>query len=95
MPHVDVLGAYCPLRGSLALPTIDTGTGTWESWYPGSGVIEAMRTGAAFLLCKRHVFEKLQDPWFRMRVPARPIDFMAEVDNWARMKFDGVYCGRW
>ena len=24
-----------------------------------------------------------------MRVPARPLDFMAEVDNWARMKFDG------
>lgn len=89
LPHADVIGAYCPLRGELALPTIDTGTGTWESHYPGSGVLEVIRTGAAFLLAKRHVFEGLQDPWFRMRVPARPLDFMAEVDNYARIKFDG------
>jgi hypothetical protein len=89
MPHADVIGAYCSLRGDLALPTIDSGSGTWESWYPGSGVVEVMRTGGAFLLVKRHVFEGLKDPWFRMRVPARPIDFMAEVDNWARIKWDG------
>lgn len=89
MPHVDVLGAYCPLRGDLALPTIDTGTGTWESWYPGSGVVEVIRTGAAFHLTKRRVYEALKDPWYRMRVPARPVDFMAEVDNFARIKFDG------
>ena len=89
MPHVDVLGGYCPLRGDLALPTIDTGTGTWESTFPGSGVLEVMRTGAAFLLIKRRVLEAMKDPWFRMRVPARPLDFMAEVDNWARIKFDG------
>lgn len=89
MPFADVVGAWVPLRGELALPTIDTGTGTWESHYPGSGVMEVMRTGGAFLLCKRRVFEGLKDPWFRMRVPARPLDFMAEVDNWARMKFDG------
>src|SRR2546428_935210 len=89
MPFVDVLGAYCPLRGELALPTIDSGTGTWESWFPGSGVVEVMRTGGAFLLIKRHVFEALTDPWFRMRVPARPIDFMAEVDNFSLIKFDG------
>ena len=89
MPFVDVIGAYCPLRGELSLPTIDTGTGTWESHFPGSGVLEVMRTGAAFILTKRHVFERLQDPWFRMRVPARPLDFMYEVDNFARIKFDG------
>lgn len=86
----DVVGGYCCLRGDLALPTIDTGTGTWESHFPGSGVLEVMRTGAAFLLTKRRAFEGLKDPWFRMRVPSRPIDFMAEVDNWARIKFDGV-----
>lgn len=85
----DVLGAYCTLKGEYKLPTMDTGTGTWESHYPGSGPVEVMRTGAAFLLAKRHVFERIQDPWFRMRVPARPIDFMAEVDNWARMKLHG------
>lgn len=89
IPVADAVGAYCPLRGELALPTIDSGTGTWESWFPNSGTVEVMRTGAAFLLVKRPVFEKLKDPWFRMRVPARPIDFLAEVDNWARIKFDG------
>lgn len=89
LPHADVVGAYCPLRGDLALPTIDSGTGTWESWFPGSGVVEVMRTGAAFLLVKRHVFEGLKDPWFRMRVPARPVDFLAEVDNFLRCRFDG------
>lgn len=88
-PHADILSGYCNLRGELALPTMDTGTGTWESWFPGSGVVEVIRTGAAFLLVKRHVFEGLSEPWFRLRVPARPIDFMAEIDNFARMKFDG------
>lgn len=88
-PQADVMGAWCPLRGELALPTIDTGTGTWESHYPGSGILAVMRTGGAFLLCKKKVFDALRDPWFRMRVPARPIDFMAEVDNYARIKFDG------
>jgi len=89
IPAADAMGAWCPLRGELALPTIDTGTGTWESHYPGSGILPVMRTGGAFLLVKRHVFEAMKDPWFRMRVPARPIDFMAEVDNWLHIKFDG------
>jgi hypothetical protein len=88
-PWADVVGGYCSLRGELALPTIDTGTGTWESIYPGSGVREVMRTGAAFLLVKRHVFDTLPQPWFRVRDSIRPLDFMAEVDNWARIKFDG------
>ena len=88
-PWADVVGAYCNLRGDLALPTIDTGTGTWESHFPGRGVLEVIRTGAAFVLCKRHVFDRIPAPWFRIRVPARPLDFMAEVDNWARMKLNG------
>lgn len=88
-PWADVCGAYCSLKGDLALPTLDTGTGTWESIFPGRGPLEVMRTGAAFLLCKRHVFERIPTPWFRVRVPARPLDFMAEVDNWARMKLNG------
>lgn len=89
VPNADAMGAWCPLRGEMALPTIDSGTGTWESWYPGSGIVNVMRTGGAFLLVKRHVFEAIKDPWFRMRVPARPMDFMGEVDNYARMKFNG------
>lgn len=89
LPAADAMGAWVPLRGELALPTIDCGSGTWESHYPGSGILPVMRTGGAFLLVKRHVFEALKDPWFRMRVPARPMDFMGEVDNYARMKFNG------
>lgn len=88
-PHFDVVGGYCNLRGEMALPTIDSGTGTWESWFPYAGVVEVMRTGGAFLLCKRHVFERLKEPWFAMRVPARPIDFLAEVDNYTNICFDG------
>ncbi len=88
-PNADVVGGYVPLRGDLALPTIDSGTGTWESWFPGSGVVEVIRTGCAFLLVKRHVLDALRDPWFRIRVPSRPVDFMLEVDNFARIKFDG------
>ena len=89
IPSADAMGGWCPLRGDLALPTIDTGTGTWESHYPGSGILPVMRTGGAFLLVKRHVFEAMKDPWFRMRVPARAIDFLGETDNWLRIKFDG------
>lgn len=88
-PQADVLGGYCCLRGDLALPTIDSGTGTWESWFPNSGTVEVMRTGAAFLLVKKHVLEHMADPWFRLRVPSRPIDAMAEIDNFCRIKFDG------
>ena len=88
-PNADVVGGYVPLRGDLALPTIDSGTGTWESWFPDSGVVEVIRTGCAFLLIKRHVLDALRDPWFRLRVPSRPIDFMLEIDNFARIKFDG------
>ena len=89
-PWADVVGAYCPLRGDLALPTIDTGTGTWESHFPGSGVLEVMRTGGAFLLTKRHVFERMPDPWFKMRVPyGRWVEMLADFDNVCRIKFDG------
>lgn len=89
VPHADVVGAYVPLRGDLALPTIDTGTGTWESWFPQSGCVDVIRTGCAFLLIKRHVFENLKDPWFRVRIPMRPMDALLETDNFARTRFDG------
>lgn len=88
-PFLDVVGAYCNLRGDVGLPTIDTGTGTWEVHYPGSGVLEVIRTGGAYILVKRHVLERLPDPWFRMRVPSRPIDALGELDNFARCKMDG------
>jgi hypothetical protein len=88
-PDADVVGAFCTLRGEPYLPTIDTGTGTWESWLPGQGVVDVMRTGSAFILIKRHVFEKIPGPWYGTRNPMRPIDALAEVDNFAHTKFDG------
>lgn len=85
----DVLGGYCVLRNG-AIPTIDTGTGTWESHFPGGGVKEVIRTGGAFLLVKRHVLERVAQPWFACRFPMRWLDALAEIDNFARTKFDGA-----
>lgn len=88
-PAADCVGAYCTLRGEPYLPTIDTGTGTWESVLPGQGPMEVMRTGSAFILMKRHCFEKVPGPWYGTRNPMRPIDALAEIDNFAHTKFDG------
>ena len=85
----DVVGGYCTLRGEPYLPTIDTGTGTWESHLPQQGPMEVMRTGSAFIVLKRHCFERVPGPWYGTRNPARPIDALAEVDNYAHQKFDG------
>lgn len=85
----DAIGAYCVLRGG-AIPTIDTGTGTWESHFPGSGVLEVIRTGAAFLLVKRHCFEKMKEPWFLSRQPMRWLDAMTEIDNLSRTHLHGI-----
>lgn len=85
----DAVGGYCTLRGEPYLPTIDTGTGTWESWLPGQGPVEVMRTGSAFILLKRHCFERVPGPWYGTRNPMRPLDALAEVDNFAHTRFDG------
>jgi hypothetical protein len=89
-PWADVVGGYCNLRGDTAIPTMDTGTGTWESFYPHSGIHEVIRTGGAFLLVKRHVCERIPQPWFALRVPMRPLDAFTELDNFARIKLDGA-----
>jgi len=88
-PAADCLGGFCPLRGDMSIPTIDTGTGTWESHFPGGGIIEVMRTGGAFLLVKRHVFERLPQPWFAVRTSTRPLDALAEIDNLCHIIYDG------
>jgi len=88
-PACDIVGSYNPLRGAPYLPTIDTGTGTWESHYPFEGPKEVIRTGSAFILAKRHVYEQMEPPWYGIRHPARAIDAFAELDNFARQKFDG------
>lgn len=85
----DVVGAWCPLRGEPYLPTIDTGTGTWEPHEPGNGPLEVIRTGAAFVLAKRHVYERLAAPWYAVRHTPRALETLAEIDNFARIKFDG------
>ena len=89
-PDADVIGAYCNLKGEPNMPTIDTGTGTWEEHYPGEGIVEVIRTGGAFTLIKMPVFGVLKPPWFSTRTPQRAIDYLAEVDNFARCKLSGV-----
>ena len=88
-PWADIVGAWCPLRGEPYLPTIDTGTGTWEPHEPGQGPLKVIRTGAAFILVKRHVYERMEAPWYGVRPAMRPLDIMAELDGYARQKFDG------
>jgi hypothetical protein len=87
-PSADVVGAYAQLKGN-AIPTIDTGTGTWEPHFPGSGVLPVIRTGGHFLLIKTPILRRMPAPWFRTRQAMRPIKALAEVDNYARCKLDG------
>jgi len=89
-PWADIVGGYCNLRGFPYLPTIDRGSGLWESHDANIGPVEVIRTGGACLLVKRHVFEKMVYPWFGVRPASQPIDNLAEVDNFMRLKYDGV-----
>lgn len=89
-PAADVVGAYCQLKSPPYLPTVDTGTGTWEPHFPGSGILPVIRTGGHFLLAKRAILERLAPgPWFRSRRTLRPIDAIRELDNYARIKLGG------
>ena len=89
-PWADVVGAWACLRGSPYLPTIDTGSGLWEPTDAGQGPIEVIRTGGAGLLIKRHVFERLEWPWFGIRNAPRALDAIAEVHGYATQRFDGA-----
>lgn len=88
-PWADVVGGYCQLKGGPNLPTIDRGSGQWESVDAGIGPIEVIRTGGACLLVKRHVFERISQPWFGVRYLDTPLAAMAEFDGYARQRFDG------
>ena len=90
LPQADAVGGYCQIKGPVALPTIDTGTGTWEEHYPGEGVIPVIRTGAHFILCKQSAFSSTGPPWFRTRITTTPLRAMMEVDNFARCRLDGT-----
>lgn len=85
----DVVGAYCQLKNPPYLPTIDTGSGTWEPHFPGEGILPVIRTGGHFLLVKPEICRRFGPPWFRTRRTMRPIDALAEVDNLARLSEDG------
>jgi len=88
-PGADVVGAYANLKNAPYLPTIDTGTGTWEVWYPGSGLLSVIRTGGHMLLVKTPLLTRMGPPWFRTRIPATPIRAMRDLDNFARTQLDG------
>lgn len=90
-PDADVVGAYAQLKNFPYLPTIDTGTGTWEEHYPGEGVLRVLRTGGHFFLTKTSAYRKMGPaPWHRTRVVPSPMDTLREVDNFARLHNDGV-----
>lgn len=73
LPDADMVGAYCQLKQPPYLPTIDTGTGTWEEHYPGEGVLPVIRTGGHFHLVKVSAYKRFGAPWYRTRVAIRPI----------------------
>lgn len=83
-PDADVIGGYCQLKGPPHLPTIDRGSGTWETIYPGEGMVPVIRTGGHFLFAKTPTFKKFGPPWFRSRLVQAPIKAFAEVDNFLR-----------
>lgn len=90
-PDADVVGAYAQLKQPPYLPTIDTGTGTWEEHYPGEGLLRVVRTGGHFFLTKTSAYLRMggRPPWHRTRLAARPIDAFREIDNFARLNSDG------
>lgn len=89
-PTCEAMGAYCQLKPYPHLPTIDTGTGTWEEHYPGEGVIPVIRTGAHCFLIKTAVFRRIgKPPWFRTRLTQAPVQAFREVDNFMRCRLDG------
>ena len=89
LPDAAIVGGWCALRGEGHIPTIDPGSGTWEPIAPNSGPMNVMRTGSAFVLIKRIVFETLTPPWYGIRYVPRPVDAFLEVDSFMRTKFDG------
>ena len=71
-PQFDAIGAYSTLKSWPYLPTIDTGSGTWEEHYPGEGILQVIRTGAHCLLTKQSCFQRVSDPWFRSKLHMQP-----------------------
>ena len=93
LPESDAIGAYSQLKQAPYLPTIDTGTGTWEVHYPGEGVLEVIRTGGHFFLTKVPVYRRILASGarsiHRTRVAPTPAEILLELDNLARTRFSG------
>jgi hypothetical protein len=91
VPASDVVGAYCNLKSDPFLPTIDTGTGTWEPHMPGAGILEVIRTGGAFLFVKATAIHKLGPPpltWITS------LDASCQVGTRSTIHPSGLVC-RW
>lgn len=88
-PWADIASGYCQLRGKPYLPTTDFGSGLWEASDPHCGPMEVIRTGSAFIVIKRPVYERMAFPYYGTRPAPRPLDMLAEIDNFARIKMDG------
>lgn len=88
-PAIDVVGAYCQVKGAPYLPTIDTGTGTWQAEPAYQGTLPVIRTGGHFLLIKTAILRKFGPPWFRTRQALTAMKILQEFDNYSRTKLDG------
>ena len=84
-----LVGAYAQLKSSPHIPTIDTGTGKWEPHFPGSGIIEVMRTGGHFALVRVPHLKVIPRPWFDPKRTRTPLRLMQEMDNFVRRNLDG------
>lgn len=90
VPESGVIGAYAQLKQPPNLPTIDTGTGTWEEHYPGEGLLKVIRTGCHCFLAKTWIFGRVGNaPWFRTRSAPTPLRAFREVDGFARRTLSG------
>ena len=91
VPDAVIVGAYCQLKAPPYLPTIDTGTGHWEPWFPHSGIIPVIRTGGHCHFGKTAFFRRYPGPpFYHARRTIRPIDAMKEADNFARTRLHGL-----
>lgn len=88
-PSIDVLGAYCQVKGAPYLPTIDTGTGTWQAEPAYQGTLPVIRTGGHFLLIKTPILRAFGPPWFRSRQAWTATKTLQEFDNLARCNLNG------
>lgn len=89
VPDADAVGAYAQLRQVPYLPTIDTGSGTWEEHYPGDGLLKVTRTGGHFLLTKTSAYRRFPPPWHRSRIASAPIEAIITFDSFVRGRLGG------